>query len=178
MPRLFIAVDIPERIKNDITDTYMALPGARWVEDEKIHITLSFIGEVDNPTEQTIKNSLRTITVAPFTLSLKGVGYFPPRGQPRIIWVGLSNSQELIRLQGKIERVLTVSGIETEKRKFHPHITIARLDNTPEQRVAQYLALNSLLTSEPFEVSAFHLYTSILRKEGALYSKSASFSLC
>jgi len=177
MPRLFIAVDIPDRIKSDIVDTYVALPGARWIEEDKLHITLRFIGEADNMLEHRIIESLGTVNIPPFSLSLKGTGYFPPKGQPRILWIGINNNQELIRLQNKIERVLTSIGIEADKRKFHPHITVGRLENSPGQRVARYLASNSLFSSEPFEVSAFSLYSSILRREGAIYQNEAIFKL-
>jgi 2'-5' RNA ligase len=167
MPRLFVAIDLPERIKDDITSTYMAIPGTRWTEEAQLHITLRFIGEVDNIITEKIANSLKSALISPFNLTLKGVGHFPPRKIPRILWVGIADNLELIRLQNKIERSVTSTGIEADTRKFHPHITIARLNAAPPEKVALFLSANSLFTTEPFEVSQYHLYCSHLTKEGA-----------
>jgi 2'-5' RNA ligase len=177
MPRLFIAIDIPDRIKDDISATYIAIPGARWIEDAQIHLTLRFIGEVDNPVEQEIIVALKNVSMPSFNLTLKSVGFFPPRKEPRILWVGINDSPELIRLQSKIEHALTASGIQPDTRHFHAHITVARLDNTPVDKAALYLTNNSLFSTEPFEVSDFHLYESHLKKEGALHLKIATFKM-
>lgn len=177
MPRFFVAIDIPERIKEDVTTTYCALPGARWTDDEQLHLTLRFIGEVAGDDSDDITKALRSVTGPSFPLSLKGVGFFPPRGDPRILWVGIAPSEELLRLQARIERACTSAGIEPDKRKFHPHITVARLNDTPPRKVADYIAQNSLLATETFAVSSFHLYSSVLRKEGAVHTKELSFPL-
>jgi 2'-5' RNA ligase len=82
-----------------------------------------------------------------------------------------------MRLQARIERSLTALGIGPDGRNFHPHVTVARLNGTPAPKVAQYVSHNSLFTTEPFSVSAFHLYESHLRKEGAHHIKTASYQL-
>jgi len=167
MPRLFVAIDLPERIKDDITSTYMAIPGTRWIEEAQLHITLRFIGEVDNTITEKIAYSLKSALIPPFNLTLKGVGHFPPRKIPRILWAGIADNTDLIRLQNKIERSVTSTGIEPDTRKFHPHITIARLNAAPPEKVALFLSAHSLFATEPFEVSQYHLYSSHLKKEGA-----------
>lgn len=177
MARLFIAVDLPERIRDDISATYIAMYGVRWVDENQLHLTLRFIGDVDTPTEDRIISALRDVTFTTFSLSLKGVGVFPPRKEPRVLWVGLSDRQELISLQSQIERKLVSIGIPQDQRKFHPHITVARLNNADHTHLASYLSNNSLLHSELFTVSAFHLYRSYLKKEGAEHLRSASFSV-
>jgi RNA 2',3'-cyclic 3'-phosphodiesterase len=177
MARLFIAIDLPERIKDDITSTYSAIPGAKWIEEGQLHLTLRFIGDTDEPTKQRIVNALKSVSVQPFTISIKGVGFFPPRKEPRILWVGVSASEELLRLQGKIERTLVSIGISSEDRKFHPHITIARLSGSPHEKIAQFLTSNSLLSTENFSVTEYHLYESFLRKEGALHVREATYGL-
>ena len=177
MARLFVAIDIPERIIDDIIATYMAIPGAKWIDEEHLHITLRFIGEVGTESKERISSTLNTVAVPPFSLMLKGVGYFPPRRDPRILWVGISGNHELMRLQSKIETALIASGIGPDIRKFHPHVTIARLNNAPPEKVAHYLTAYSLFATEPFEVSEFHLYLSTLTKTGAYYEKIKSFRL-
>jgi 2'-5' RNA ligase len=177
MARLFIAIDLPERIKDDITSTYAAIAGAKWTEEEHLHLTLRFIGETDEPTKQRIVNTLKSVSIQPFSICIKGVGFFPPRKEPRILWVGVSANKELLRLQGKIERTLVSIGISPEERKFHPHITIARLNGSPHEKIAQFLTSNSLLSTETFAVNEYHLYESFLRKEGALHVKEATYGL-
>ena len=177
MPRLFVAIDVPERIRDDVTATYMAMPGARWVDESNLHLTLRFIGEVQNDSADRIARALRTVTAVPFSLTIGKVGFFPPRNEPRILWAGIAECEELLRLQARIERSLTGAGIEADSRKFHPHITVARLSGTPSNKVAEYVTLHSLFATEQFAVSSFHLYSSFLRKEGALHVKTESFLL-
>jgi RNA 2',3'-cyclic 3'-phosphodiesterase len=177
MSRLFIAVDLPERIKDDITATYVVLPAARWVDDAHLHLTLRFIGDVPGDVAGRVADVLREAGGAPFSLSMKGVGFFPPRNMPRILWAGIAECEELMRLQASIERTLTTLGIDPDTRKFHPHVTVARLNGTPPHKVAEYITRNSLLSTEPFSVSSFHLYESFLRKEGAHHEKIATYNL-
>jgi 2'-5' RNA ligase len=177
MPRLFIAVDLPERIKDDIIATYVNMPGARWMDEEHLHLTLRFIGDVPGDMAVRIKNALRPINAPSFLLNIKNVGFFPPRRDPRILWVGLTESEDLIRLQSKIERKVVSLGLEPEGRKFHPHVTVARLNGTPATKAAQYLTQNSLFVTEPFTVSAVHLYASTLHRDGSHYAKEESYAL-
>lgn len=177
MSRLFVAIDFPERIKDDISSTYMAIPGAKWVDDAQLHLTLRFIGDVDPINSEKVIRALSSAVTASFNLILQGVGHFPPRREPKILWVGVSKCTELLRLQNKIERAIISTGIAPDTRKFHPHITVARLNGSPAEKVAQFLAGNSLFKTEQFEVSQFHLYNSHLRKEGAYHEKIASYKL-
>ena len=177
MPRLFIAIDLPARIKDDIMATYVTMPGARWMDEEHLHLTLRFIGDTQHDTADRIKNALRSISGPSFSLKIKNVGFFPPRRDPRILWVGLAESEDLIRLQSKIERKVVLLGLAPEGRKFHPHVTVARLNGTPAIKVAQYVTQNSLFVTEPFTVSAVHLYASTLHKDGSHYIKEETFDL-
>ena len=177
MPRLFIAIDIPERIKDDIMATYSAIPGARWVEESQLHITLRFIGEAPGDIAGRIDAALRLVAASPFPLVMKGVGFFPPRKEPRILWVGLAESEELLRVQSRIERAVISAGIDPDERKFHPHITVARLNGGSPAKAADYITSNSLFISEQFSVSSFQLYSSILNKQGAHHTIEASYPL-
>jgi RNA 2',3'-cyclic 3'-phosphodiesterase len=175
MPRLFTAIDPPERIRDAISAIYGAITGTRWMEDEQIHLTLRFIGEVDNSMENNIIDVLSKLSVPPFTLILKGVGVFPLRKEPRILWVGVQENEILMRLQAQIERALISMNIAPDPRKFFPHITIARLNNAHQERIGQFVSENNLFCTEPFEVSEFYLYRSYLGKTGATYVKEATF---
>jgi len=169
MPRLFIAVDLPTEIKNNLASMSFGIPGAKWIDPQQIHLTVRFIGEVDGTTFLDIKAALKQVRLEPFSLTLKGVGHFPPRGKPRVLWVGIEQSQPLQSLKKRIDTTLAGTGLEPEGRKFSPHITLARLKNSPVQKVANFLAGNGLFSQEPFEVIDFKLYSSTLTPKGAIH---------
>ena len=129
MPRLFIAIDLPEDVKVELTAIGYGLPGARWVTDDQLHLTLRFIGEVDGGMRNNISDALSFINYGSFTFTLQGAGHFPPRGKPKVLWIGIAKSQPLLQLRGKVESALRAIGLSPEGRKFSPHITLARLKN-------------------------------------------------
>lgn len=169
MPRLFIAVDLPETIKENLESMSFGIPGAKWVRPEQLHLTVRFIGEVDGALFHDIKNILAEVSAASFSLQLKGVGYFPPRGAPRVLWIGLEKSEPLLLLRKKIDSRLLRVGVAPEGRKFSAHITLARLKNTPVQKIVNFLSGNGLFSQEPFQVEDFKLYSSILSPKGAYH---------
>jgi len=177
MPRLFIAVDLPETIKENLESMSFGIPGAKWVAPEQLHLTVRFIGEVDGAVFRDIRDILNEIRFAPFSLQLKGVGYFPPRGAPRVLWVGLEKSEPLHLLRKKIDSALLRVRVEPEGRKFSPHITLARLKNSPVQKIANFLAGNGLFSQEPFQVEDFKLYSSVLSPKGAYHRVERIYSL-
>jgi len=169
MPRLFIAVDLPDGLRENLASMSFGIPGARWVPPEQLHLTVRFIGEVDGSLYRDIKDVLDQIHFTSFRLQLKGVGYFPPRRAPRVLWVGVEKSGELLQLKKKIDATLLRLKLEPEGRKFSPHITLARLKNSPVQKIANFLAGNGLFRQEPFQVEDFKLYSSILSTKGAYH---------
>jgi 2'-5' RNA ligase len=169
MPRLFIAVDLPSTMKKNLETMFFGIPGARWVALDQLHLTVRFIGEVDGALFLDIKNTLEEISISPFDIQLKGVGHFPPRGAPRVIWVGLEKSEPVQLLRKKIDGALLRIGLEPEGRKFSPHITLARLKNTSLQKVADFLSANGLFSQEPFQIDDFKLYSSTLTPKGAIH---------
>ena len=178
MPRLFTALDLPGDVRLDIADTYYAMLGARWVAVDNLHITLRFIGVVNEGDVADIAHALEMVEHAPFTVSLKGVGYFPPRKKPNLLWVGITPNESLQRLRARVDRAITNAGFGHEERKFHPHITVARLsDESPLTRIGQFLSSNSLFKSAGIAVTQFHLYTSTPTAEGTCYQKIASYDL-
>ena len=164
--RLFVAIDPPQDIREQLTLICCGLPDARWIPPEQLHLTLCFIGEVNGTVFQDIREVLSEIKGPPFSLRLQGVGFFPPRGLPRVVWAGIDNNEQLAILQRKIVTRLFSLGLELENRKFAPHITLARLHQTPASKVGKYLATHGLLNSAPFAVENFLLYSSILGRKG------------
>ncbi len=178
MHRLFVAIDLPATSKERLAEICFGLPRVKWVNPEQLHLTLRFIGEVDGATFVDIRAALAQITTPPFHLRLKGLGCFPPRKIPKVLWVGIEQpNAPLAQLRNRIEAALVRLGMEPEHRKFAPHITLARLKETPMNRLANFLAGNSLFNVESFAVEKFHLYSSSLTSKGAIHTLEASYPL-
>ena len=178
MPRLFVALDLPEDVVAALDRLCEGLPGVRWSEPERFHLTLRFIGEVEQGTFYEIGEALAGVSHAPFELALKGLGQFPPRGAPHTLWAGVEDaSGALPSLRRRIERELEEVGLEPERRRrFKPHVTLGRFRSPPpEERLGSYLFRRNLFRTERFPVSSFALYSSQLRPEGSLYSMEASY---
>lgn len=175
--RLFTAVDLPQEVRDHLARLCCGLPNARWTPPEQLHLTLTFIGEVDGAAFLEIREALAEISGPAMTLQLQGVGFFPPRSQPRIVWAGLDRCEPLLALQRTITTRLFRLGLEPDNRKFSPHITLARLQQTPAAKVGAYLVDNSLFRSVPFAVNCFTLYSSILGRKGATHIVEQSYPL-
>ncbi len=177
MIRLFTAIPLPQKIRAILHGMGRSLPGARPVPLDQIHITLRFIGEIEGSLLQDIKESLSSLKVDSFSLAIRGVGHFPPRGQPRVIWAGLYPTDKLSRLKRKIDSNLQQCGIPSEQRKFSPHVSLARLHNCPIKRVTEFLAGNSFLEFDELRINQFNLYSSKLTPKGAIHTLEQSFEL-
>lgn len=178
MPRLFIAIDPPPAIKARLAALGGGVPGARWTAAEQIHLTLRFIGEVEGGLFADIAEGLAEVRAAPFALAIDGVGHFPPRGAPKLLWAGVADpAGALTRLRGRVEARLRALGLEADGRKFTAHLTLARLKGAPIGRVRDFLAHRADLASEPFTIADFHLYSSHLGAGGAIHRIEASYPL-
>ncbi|ACH37138.1 2',5' RNA ligase [Citrifermentans bemidjiense Bem] len=175
MPRLFVAIDLPEEIKASLSQLSCAVTGARWVAPSEIHLTLRFIGDVDPQTVSKIEKALSAVQFPSFPLRVAGVGHFPARGYPRVLWVGLEPHPELIALQQRIESALQPAGVSPEDRPFSPHITLARLKETPPAAVAAFESLHRGLAYPPFPATEYVLYSSVLTPKGAIHRKEEVF---
>ena len=175
--RLFVAIDPPAEIRQQLAFLCCGLPDARWTPPEQLHLTLCFIGEVSGTAFLDIKEALGEIKAPPLDLRLQGVGFFPFRGQLRVVWAGLEKSEPLLALQRKITTRLFQLGLEPENRKFSPHITLARLHQTPPARVGRYLQEHGLFASAEFAVHAFSLYSSVLGRNGATHLVERDYGL-
>ena len=175
--RLFVAIDLPDRIKQAVAGICRGVPGVRWLPPDQLHLTLRFIGETEDAAIATIRSGLAAITSPAFPLSLREMGCFPSPRRPRVLWVGLSGGAPLMQLQHDVETALVAAGLPPEERPFSPHITLARLRDHREGDVAPFLARNAFFASGPFTVDAFHLYSSALTAKGAIHRREASYPL-
>jgi 2'-5' RNA ligase len=180
MIRLFVAIEIPEDVREELTHLQAGLPGATWSPEENMHLTLRFIGEVREPMVEEISEALWRIQAEGFALKLSGVDRFGgegPRSPARLVFAGVEPVPALMRLQSKIEFALQDLGLEAEQRKFRPHITLARLKDTPMTRLGDFLAEHSLYRSRSFAVSEFALFSSMLGRDHSVYDAIDRFAL-
>jgi 2'-5' RNA ligase len=177
MIRLFVALDLDTGSRSLLSRLAQSIPGARPVVEEQLHLTIRFIGEVDGGLYHDIRENLGTVKAAPIRLAVKGVGHFPPRGKPRVIWAGVEPAGDIIILRNKVNRALLECGVALETRKFHPHITLARLNNVPAGKIVHFLTGNSLLQSPPVVINTLTLYSSNLTPRGALHTIEAEYLL-
>ena len=178
MPRLFVALQLPDSLEQDVGALQSGLRSARWLSEDALHLTLAFIGEVDGSAVRRIEAALGTVTAPVLRMELHGLGCFPPRGAPRVLWTGASPKDELVALAGTVRRALGRAGVTPARRKFMPHVTIARFRRPPSPgEMERYLVSRSLFRTPPVEVAAFHLFSSVLRPSGARYTIEATIPL-
>ena len=177
MIRLFVGVALPEDIRLTLAGLCGGVPGARWVATESFHMTLRFIGEVSEGEAEDIHTALGTINARTFSLMLSGVGHFESAGQVHTLWAGVEKNAELLALRARIESALVRIGLPPEGRRYSPHVTLARLKDTPIHRVSNFLALHGLFRAGPIPVGSFTLFSSFLKSSGALYHPEAEYPL-
>jgi RNA 2',3'-cyclic 3'-phosphodiesterase len=173
MLRLFVGIGLPPDIKLRLSPLCAGVPGARWVDPDNHHLTLRFIGEVDEGTAGDIDSALAQIKARRFEVVLAGVGQFGERS----LWVGVEKNPALFHLRDKVESALVRLGLPPEGRRYAPHVTLARLKGTSGERLQAYLSEHALFRLAPFAVARFSLVASYLTKSGAIYEDQADYAL-
>ncbi len=177
MIRLFVGIGFGEDLTARIAALQRGLPGARWVERDDLHLTLRFIGEVDEGLAEEIHHGLANLAEAPFTLTLTGLGLFGDRHQARTLWLGVERSEPLSRLASRIDSVVIQAGGQPEPRKFNPHVTLARLKDTPAGRIQDFIAATGHFREEHVTVERVTLFRSTLGRHGAHYDALEHYPL-
>jgi 2'-5' RNA ligase len=180
--RLFVALDLPASLRTRLSFLCGGLPGVRWVPPENYHLTLRFIGELPGWRAEEVDQALANIRAPGFTLTLSGVGAFNKAGRVMSLYVGVERNPALDHLQAKVERALQAAGVDRERARFVPHVTMARLggaktDGLPEVKVAAWVQSHNLFRSTPIVVEHFTLFSSRLGKEQAVYCPEAEYEL-
>lgn len=182
--RCFIAINIDDTLKKEIDESVVTLKkggwDVKWVPSENLHVTLKFLGNTPEDSVQRIKESLSLITpyLEPFTLKLSGVGLFPDKRRPRVIWIDLLDSFRLKILKEKIEESLLSIGFEREDRPFSPHLTIGRI-RSPKGNDSLFNAIETLKDKDfgNIGVDKISLMKSELKPTGAQYTTITEFYL-
>lgn len=176
MHRLFVAIRPPAPVRQILLGAMGGISGARWQSDDQIHLTLRFIGEVDRNVARDIDAALAAVRLPRFEIALGGAGTFERRGRPDVVWIGAAPHEPLKALHKKIDQAIVRAGLEPERRAFHPHVTLARL-NRESGPVLEFLAGAGGLKTPAFPVDRFELCESRLTPDGAVYSALERYAL-
>lgn len=177
MPRLFVALEIPGPVRERLALVQGGVPGARWIRPDNLHLSLRFIGEVDEHAAADLDAQLGRIATSGFDLKISDVGSFGPDRNPTVLWAGAQRCDRLQHLRDKVDRAVVAAGLTADDRKFKPHVTLARLKNGHRERVHRWLSDNVFLSIPPFAVDRFVLFRSHLNRDAASYEPLAEYPL-
>lgn len=179
MPRLFIALPVPEEIADELTSLQSGVPDARWVPAENFHVTLCFAGEVHGAAMKDLEEELSDIAGPRFPIEVAGVEQFSSGKQPKALVALVAKSGRLDWLNQKVSTVARNCGIEIDRRKFRPHVTLARFSTGAEtgHHIAQFMASHSNFHAGPWIADHFALYSSRRSSGGSVYREEAAYDL-
>lgn len=175
--RLFIAIPLPDSAKQALENLKKPIDSIRWQPSHQFHITLKFLGETPEQQLQRLQAHLRSVNQSAFNLTVQGLGAFPKKGKPRVIWAGVEKSAALEQLQQTIEEISVGVGFEKESRSFTPHITLGKVRKAATQEVDLFLSSCSGWGSEEFLVDQLALYASHISSSGARHEVIKNYFL-
>jgi 2'-5' RNA ligase len=176
MPRLFTALEIPLDLAADLAAMRGGLPGARWIDPERYHLTLRFIGDIDDAMARDVYAVLETVRRERFNVTLAGLDAFGG-AKPRAIIMAARAEPALVALHGEQEHLMRRIGLAPETRKFTPHITLARLRHTAPLAVADYIAGCGFWPPRVFRATQFALFSARESVGGGPYVREAVYPL-
>jgi 2'-5' RNA ligase len=176
MPRLFTGLEIPQEIGQTLSSLRGGLPGARWIDPEDYHVTLRFIGDIDDYIANEIAHTLFSVRRRPFEVSLQGLSSFGGN-KPRAVVASIAPCRPLMELQAELERLMQRVGLDPEGRKYKPHVTLARLRNATSYDVAEYLSVRGYFPTRAFTVDRFVLFSSRASVGGGPYVVEDAYAL-
>ena len=176
MPRLFTGFEVPPDIANTLSSLRGGLVGARWIDVENYHVTLRFMGDIDDHLARDVDAMLADVRRGPITLTLDGLSAFGG-DKPRALVARIKPDQALMDFQAEQERIVRRAGLPPEKRKFTPHVTLARLRDTTPWHVADFLAAQGRVPARSFTADRFVLFSSRASGGGGPYVVEAAYPL-
>ena len=176
MLRLFVGIEFPPELRLRLSLLCTGLSGAKWVDPGNLHLTLRFIGEIDEGLAADVDEALARLKARRFTLQLVGTGVFGGN-RPHALWVGVQRDPALLQLRDRIEQTLVRVGLPPEQRRFAPHVTLARLREPVLDQLGGFLAAHAQFRAEPLEVEHFSLIASFPTKAGSVYEDQADYKL-
>lgn len=168
MPRLFTGFEIPAQTGLMLSLLRGGLKGARWIDPENYHITLRFIGDIDDREADDVADALDRVHRKPVEIRLNGLGSFG-NGNPHAVWARVEPSTELSELQAEQERIIQRLNLPPERRKFLPHLTVARCRTSSNEDVARWLSERGDFQAPPFVAGRFVLFSAKASVGGGPY---------
>ena len=169
--RLFVSIELPESITKGLVELDPHLRGVRWLDLRQMHLTLAFLGNVGTEIQETLSEKLRAISWKSFFLPLIGLGTFPSKGWPKIIWIGVgSGHPHLFQLHKRVQEAILAAGLEPDLRSFHPHVTLARCRDVSPQTIRPFLKSHADFDAGMIHVKSFCLNSSQLTPAGSVYT--------
>jgi len=176
--RLFTVVDVPDSLREALSAFQDEGDlDVRWTSPEQFHVTLRFIGDVDEERARQYEAALSGVEVPPAQCIPYGLDVLPSRRSPRVLMLGLERTGSIMTLYEAVSDVLGSEGLKPEGRTYRPHVTIARLDDARRESVHAFLQAHEERSYDPFEADQFILYESTLTPEGALHEPVAAYEL-
>ena len=176
MPRLFTGLEIPNDVANTLSLLRGGLVGARWISPENYHITLRFMGDIDDAIAQDVFFALQNSGRTPFAITIEGLEVFGG-DRPRALVARVESTPQILELQAEHERLIRRMGLPPETRKYTPHVTLARLRDSSPYHVANFLGLTSHLPPMRFIVDEFVVFSSRASVGGGPYIIEAAYPL-
>ena len=177
--RLFIGLDLPESTIEYITNLRNEIYGSsnniKWEGEDKLHITIKFLGDVGENLLELIKDRLENIELFQIEAELNGFNFFVKNNNPNILYIGLKENSDIKKLHSEIEDECELLGFTKEKRKFKPHLTLLRIRG--KEDLNQLNKFNNLSIEHKFKISSFSLIKSELKPTGSEYTIIKSFKL-
>lgn len=175
--RLFIALELPETCRKCLADLGSPIRGARWLTEDQLHLTLAFLGDVNEESEKRLREKLAEVRVPPFLLPIEGVGTFGG-AYPSVILAGVGTGHpHLYALHKRVHDALFAAHFDPELRSFHPHVTLARLKDVSEHTLRPFLRKHESEEFCLFEVTSFALVSSKAGPEGSIHTVEARYPL-
>ncbi len=170
--RLFVAIDLSDAIKQSLVRLNPQIKGVRWLSAEQMHLTLSFLGNVVADIEEKLCAQLRAFEWSAFTLPISGLGTFPGKGRPNILWIGVgAGHPHLFQLHKRVQDAALAAGLEPDLRPWHPHVTLARCRDISAESIRPFLRANVDFDAGMIRVDSFVLNSSTLTPSGSTYAQ-------
>lgn len=169
MPRLFVGLELPDPVIEQLLAMRQEITGAHWQTADQLHLTLGFIGNVETPVAESIQAGLHYLEADAFELRLQGAGRFGTAERPRNLWVGTSPEAPLVAIHGQVQSVLKAAGLKPDQRPYKPHVTLARMGRNAGA-TDPFLARFAQVRSPPFWVDRISLFRSTLGQRGSQYA--------
>ncbi len=182
--RVFLAIELPQAVQARLAEVQRMLAEAgadvKWVHPRHLHLTIRFLGEIDEPQRHAVEQAARRVAsqTPPISARVSGVGAFPSMRAPRVVWVGIEEGREgLVRLAERLEEALVQAGVQQEARPFEAHMTLGRVRSPRRQtELVERITQFAWSSPEPFVADQLTLFQSVLNSSGPTHTPLARWA--